>query len=122
MASGAAWVIENVPGATMRVDFKLCGCQLGLWRLGRERWFETSWHGFDLRAPCYHPESLVEVYGGGGRSMGTSPNAKGTKAKGTVADRRRAMGIDWMTRDELSQAIPPAYTQYIGEQLRDVIG
>ena len=34
---------------------------------------------------------------------------------------KRAMGIDWMIRDELSQAIPPAYTQWIGEQLLDAI-
>lgn len=34
-----------------------------------------------------------------------------------VAYARLAMGIDWMTRDELSQAIPPAFTDYIGAQL-----
>jgi hypothetical protein len=31
------------------------------------------------------------------------------------------MGIDWMTRDELAQAIPPAYTEFIGTQLLNVI-
>jgi DNA (cytosine-5)-methyltransferase 1 len=31
------------------------------------------------------------------------------------------MGIDWMTRDELAQAIPPAYTEYIGRQLMQVL-
>jgi DNA (cytosine-5)-methyltransferase 1 len=39
----------------------------------------------------------------------------------TIADYRACMGIDWMNRDELSQAIPPAYTQYIGEQLLQAI-
>ena len=42
---GIPWVIENVPGAPMRADYRLCGCQFGL-RLRRERWFETSWQGF----------------------------------------------------------------------------
>lgn len=39
----------------------------------------------------------------------------------TMATWRKAMGIDWMKRDELSQAIPPAYTEYIGRQLMRVI-
>ena len=37
--------------------------------------------------------------------------------KGTRAEREAAMGIDWMTKNELNEAIPPAYTQFIGEQL-----
>ena len=62
-ASGLPWVIENVPGAPMRPDFKLCGCMFGLKRLKRERWFETSWHGFDLRSPCLHLEPVITVAG-----------------------------------------------------------
>lgn len=44
IATRRPWIIENVVGAPMRPDFKLCGCQFGL-KLRRERWFETSWHG-----------------------------------------------------------------------------
>jgi DNA (cytosine-5)-methyltransferase 1 len=106
------WVIENVPGAPMRPDFKLCGCQFGL-ELRRERWFETSWHGFQLAAPHHHPYPVPSVVGHGTPSwvrkqLGYNP---------TIHHYRAAMGIDWMNRNELSQAIPPAYTEYIGAQL-----
>jgi DNA (cytosine-5)-methyltransferase 1 len=37
----------------------------------------------------------------------------------TIQESQRAMGIDWMTRPELVQAIPPAYTEHIGRQLLD---
>jgi DNA (cytosine-5)-methyltransferase 1 len=110
--AGVAWVIENVPDAPMRADYRLCGCQFGL-DLRRERWFETSWHGFDLRPSCFHPYPVVSVVGHGTPSwvrekLGYNP---------TIAHYRAAMGIDWMNRDELSQAIPPAYTAYLGIQL-----
>jgi DNA (cytosine-5)-methyltransferase 1 len=103
-ASGRPWVIENTPGAPMRADYKLCGCLFGLPRLIRQRWFETSWQAFELRAPCWHPYDAVTVIAGG-------------HATGTWAERQAAMGIDWMTREELAKAIPPAYTEYIGGQL-----
>jgi DNA (cytosine-5)-methyltransferase 1 len=111
-ATGLPWVIENVPGAPMRADFKLCGCQFGL-ELRRARWFETSWHAFDLAQPCHHPYPVVSVAGHGTPSwvreqLGYDP---------TIADWRGAMGIDWMNRSELSQAIPPTYTEYVGVQL-----
>lgn len=111
-ATGLPWVIENVPGAPMRIDFKLCGCMFGL-ELRRERWFETSWQGFALRPACTHFGPVPSVTGHGTPSwvrkqLGYNP---------TIAHYRAAMGIDWMNRDELSQAIPPAYTEFIGAQL-----
>lgn len=115
------WVIENVPGAPMRADFLLCGCQFGL-LLRRERWFETSWHGFQLMPPHDHSgPPVVSVVGHGTPTwvrdrwievFGHSPK---------IADYREAMGIDWMNRDELSQAIPPAYTEWIGRQLIEAL-
>jgi DNA (cytosine-5)-methyltransferase 1 len=112
--TGLPWVIENVPGAPMRPDFKLCGCQVGL-ELRRERWFETSWHGFQMATPHHHPHAVPSVVGHGTPSwvreqLGYKP---------TIADYRASMGIDWMNRNELSQAIPPAYTELIGAQLLD---
>lgn len=107
--TGKPWVIENVKGAPMRADFKLCGCQFGL-ALRRERWFETSWNGIALIPTCQHPFPVVSVVGHGTptwvrQKLGYNP---------TIKDYREAMGIDWMNRDELSQAIPPAYTEFIG--------
>jgi DNA (cytosine-5)-methyltransferase 1 len=117
-ASGA-WVIENVPGAPMRADYRLCGCMFDLPGLRRERWFETSWRGFDLRSPCYHTGDLVTVAGGGGE---TSQSERARRKRlgipsSTIEDKRKAMGIDWMARGELAQAIPPAYTEYLGSQM-----
>lgn len=110
-ARGLPWVIENVPGAPMRADLKLCGCMFGL-ELRRERWFETSWRAFDLRPPCHHSEPPVGVYG---HPRGGEPGK--TLGWGTYKDWVRAMGIDWMDTEGLAQAIPPAYTEYIGTQL-----
>ena len=85
--TGLPWVIENVPGAPMRADLKLCGCMFGLPNLKRERWFETSWHAFDLRQPCEHSEPVISVTGTG---AGTSHGRHGHIG---FADWRRAMDI-----------------------------
>jgi DNA (cytosine-5)-methyltransferase 1 len=111
-ATGKPWVVENVPGAPMRADYRLCGCMFGL-EVQRQRWFETSWRGFDLRPPCHHLRPAVGVYG--------HPRGRGAETKpwgwGTFEDWQRAMQIDWMAEPELAQAVPPAYTEYIGAQL-----
>jgi DNA (cytosine-5)-methyltransferase 1 len=106
-ATGLPWVIENVPGAPMRADYLLCGCMFGLPGLRRERWFETSWRGFDLNMSHDHRERVITVAGHGPPSW----------VPVNTADWRRAMGIDWMTRDGLAQAIPPAYTEWVGSRL-----
>src|SRR6516162_1340274 len=104
--TGLPWVIENVPGAPMRADAVLCGCMVGLPELRRTRWFETSWQMFDLRPPCTCPPQAI------------SPRGH-THYKGEAEDWARAMGIGWMDADGLGQAIPPAYTEYIGAQFID---
>jgi len=110
----APWVIENVPGAPMRADYRLCGCMFELPGLIRDRWFETSWRGYELRPPCHHHSETIGVYGHGG-SRGSSG-----KYSGRLVAWQRAMGIDWMNHGrDLAQAIPPAYTEYIGRQLID---
>jgi DNA (cytosine-5)-methyltransferase 1 len=109
---GKPWIIENIPGAPMRADFRLCGCMFHLPRLRRQRLFETSWNGFALLPPCYHPEHPISVTGHGIPSSNFYREKLTGPEFGILV--RKAMGIDWMTRDELSQAIPPAYTNFIG--------
>jgi DNA (cytosine-5)-methyltransferase 1 len=108
---GRPWVIENVPGAPMRPDVVLCGSAFGEPRLKRHRWFEFSEvPPLTLLPPCTHANGkIISVFGHGGHIY---PG---------VAEWREVMGIDWMTRDELSQAIPPVYTEWIGRQLLNVV-
>jgi len=112
IASDLPWVLENVPGAEMRPDYQLCGSQFSL-PIRRHRWFETSWQGFSLMPPCDHSGPIVGVYGHPHGDAGAWPGM----LPGTLESWSAAMGIDWMTADELGQAIPPAYTEFIGCQL-----
>jgi DNA (cytosine-5)-methyltransferase 1 len=128
------YVIENVPGAPLITPFILCGTMFNLgWEdaeLRRHRLFESS--TFMLTPKCAHGQrkAAVDVYGGHLRNRrrrtigvyGDGVRDSVRKADRGVADfsveeGRIAMGIDWMTLAELCQAIPPAYTEYIGRQL-----
>lgn len=111
------WVIENVPGAALRPDIRLCGCQFsltlpGIGYLKRKRWFETSWHGFYLEAPHRHVGHAISIAG-----HGTPGWMRGKTGHVGVAEWRKVMGIGWTTRDELTEAIPPAYTEHVGALL-----
>lgn len=129
-AIGQPYVIENVPGAPLKNYIVLCGTMFGLVtpcgaRLIRHRWFETSW--MSMAPKCDHggghQSKAVTGQGApvGGRRTITVTGHGGSRGTGrptfTVQDARSAMGIDWTNRDELSQAIPPAYTEFIGKQL-----
>jgi DNA (cytosine-5)-methyltransferase 1 len=118
-ATGLPWVIENVPGAPMRADIKICGCQVGHPEIRRVRWFETSWGAFHLTSPHSHDPALpvVSVTGHGNPTWTRERFKEVYGRTPKIADYRRAMGIDWMNRDELSQAIPPQYTEVVGALL-----
>ena len=105
------WVIENVPGAPMRPDVVLCGSMFGL-GVKRHRCFETSWHAapFPPAACACRGMEPLDVTGTGG------PGGQHRKPS-SLAQARAAMGIDWMSREELGEAIPPAYCEFIGAQL-----
>lgn len=106
------WVIENVVGAPMRFPIILCGSMFGL-KVRRHRYFESS--EFLFCPPCRHLKEVktVGVYGNTGGSEKRKPLCR----RHLINEWKEAMGIDWMTGKELTQAIPPAYTEYIGRQL-----
>ncbi|WP_016743798.1 DNA cytosine methyltransferase [Rhizorhabdus wittichii] len=113
------YVIENVEGAPLISPVRLCGTLFPTLRVIRHRLFETNWplwtrqcgkhplvYTLDKRKAHYgkldEMRAFVQVTGGGNCSKEAAASA---------------MGIDWMTKGELNEAIPPAYTRFIGEQL-----
>lgn len=117
---GGPWIIENVPGAPIEpYAIQLCGLMFGL-KVFRHRLFQCSHLIFQPDHPSHAGskvgEGFYSVAGGAGRwkSWGT---VKRNVSKGTRDEWRTAMGIDWMNRKELTQSIPPAYTEWIGKQL-----
>ena len=112
---GVPYVIENVPGAPLESPLMLCGSMFGLRShrgyLRRHRLFESNLMLF-APGPCNHVGLAIGVYGHGsaghlGQRMRTA----------NVEEARILMGMPWATRDGLSQAIPPAYTEFVGMQL-----
>lgn len=113
VASGLLYVIENVPGAPIRPDAILCGSMFGLC-LVRHRLFETNFPDLILTPPCQHDEIPVTVCGHGTpSSIQKRLAAKGRKSF-TSQEKRDAMGISWTNRRELSQAVPPVYSEFLG--------
>jgi DNA (cytosine-5)-methyltransferase 1 len=111
------WVMENVPNAPLaKGSVMLCGTMFSLGipaanaELRRHRWFEAN---FPLLTPsCQHSAGRVcGVYGGHGRDRRRTKDGMFN-----TRERKEAMAIDWMKDAELSQAIPPAYSHFIGKQ------
>ena len=114
--SGTPYVIENVGGSPLlRGSIMLCGEMFGL-KTYRHRWFECSW---GILAPQHikHPETCPR----GGRQPSASGRMSVVGNMPNLPAARRAMGIQWMNRKELSQAIPPAYSEYIARQFLDAV-
>ncbi len=128
-ASGKPWVLENVvmtgkhrhemPGALV-----LCGTMFAL-KVYRHRYFESS-HLLFAPAHPHHPAALLDGYVCIGFQYGDVIRGRAQGNTGNhylryrTAIGRSAMGIDWMNRDELSQATPPAYTAWLGTQMVQV--
>jgi DNA (cytosine-5)-methyltransferase 1 len=116
-SSGLPYVIENVAGAPLGNPVQLCGSSFDLrhdgFELRRHRLFESSFPV--LVPPCDHQDPVLGVYGDLSKTRRKS--TRGVKAG--IVDAQELMGIDWMTPAELTEAIPPAYTEYLGRQFLD---
>jgi DNA (cytosine-5)-methyltransferase 1 len=113
LAAEVPYIIENVPSAPLINPVVLEGQMFDGLRTQRTRWFETNWP-LDvpfMRSPRPAPNAKMGRRVKAGEWMHVVGNFTDPVAGG------EAMGIGWMTRAELAQAIPPAYTEMIGEQL-----
>jgi DNA (cytosine-5)-methyltransferase 1 len=113
---GGPYIIENVPDAPLIDPIELCGRMFGL-ELYRHRHFESN---VELHAP-EHPVHRAKVAKLGrpaqpGAYVSVVGNFSG------VEQARAAMGIEWMTGTELSQAIPPAFSEYLGRAILAHLG
>lgn len=120
---------KNVPGAPLLNPVLLCGSHFGLgtkqgYQLRRHRLFETN---FLIRpvGACAHKTPTIGIFGNKARNTAEEKRhyQRPKSTRGTppdtillsLDDAREAMGIDWMSFAELSEAIPPVYSQWIGE-------
>jgi DNA (cytosine-5)-methyltransferase 1 len=118
-STGLPYVIENVEGAPLIDPTALCGVSFPELRVIRHRLFESN---IPLVAPPHKPHPLVFTHDKRKAHYGMlDQDTAYVQVTGggncTVANKRDGMGIDWMTGRELNEAIPPAYTEYIGGQL-----
>lgn len=105
LLSNKPFVIENVVGAPLRIALLLCGTMFGL-KIIRHRIFESNVSMPLLTYTCHHDNVYDPWHGNIGEREKLS----------------KEMGIDWfMTRQEVWQAIPPAYTEFIGRQLMNAV-
>lgn len=119
VASGLSYVIENVEGAkrALHHPVRLCGSSFGL-RVRRHRYFESNVHLWSM--PCLHETqgTPVGVYGDHADGVTRRPDgtSRGVKAQ-SLGEARDAMGMPWASWHGTTQAIPPAMTEYIGQQV-----
>lgn len=114
---GKPYIIENVAGAPLINCIELCGLMFGL-KLFRHRKFESNLLLFQP-AHMSHRKSGWKSTGntGVGKRYDDKTVLTVTGHFGGVAEAQKVMEIDWMGQAGLAQAIPPAYTEYIGRQL-----
>lgn len=128
-ACGLPYVIENVEGADMPGSVTLCGSEFGLtvtdqdgdlrW-LKRHRQFESNIFLMGAGGCNCSGRRIGGVYGNGGGAPRTQVTRGGRRRGGyqlSAETAREMLRVPWMNRDEAAQAIPPAYTLFIGEQL-----
>jgi DNA (cytosine-5)-methyltransferase 1 len=114
------YIIENVPGAPLFNALMLCGSMFDGLKVYRHRLFECHPEITFSPRMCNHsysmPASKGEYHTLAHQSFITCVGHNFQAESGKIA-----MQIDWMTRDEMAQAIPPAYTEFIGKYLMEAI-
>ncbi len=115
-AWGGPWIMENVVGAPLRNPATICGLALGL-KVKRHRLFESNL--FLLCPPCpSHDQDYYVIFG---HEVRNRKHGQAAGRKNKIKEGREAMGIHWMTRGELSEAIPPAYAEFLMRQVLQII-
>jgi DNA (cytosine-5)-methyltransferase 1 len=132
--TGKPYVIENVENARHLLinPVKLCGSMFGLY-FWRHRYFEINPSVFALLPPCWHRHRKVTATIDGeqriiqtpilctGGGDGQTSSRRTHRPRQPVVEIRWATDLHWMTQQELSEAIPPAYTEWIGRHLMEHI-
>ena len=129
-ATGLPYVIENVVGAEMPGSVVCCGSRLCSAAddedgtrlfLKRHRQFEANFPLVGSPCDCVKLKregwKIGGVYGGGSRDRHHAENVRHGGYTPSKPVQQKLTGIHWMTQKELNQAIPPAYTEFIGQQL-----
>jgi len=114
-AAGIPWVIENVVGAPLRNPLILCGTMFGL-RIHRHRLFESPCI-FTLVPDCFSSEPVLNPH----RSESRERIYREFGRQDPEKLWRDEMGVNWMNRRETREAIPPAYAEFIGKQVRQYL-
>jgi DNA (cytosine-5)-methyltransferase 1 len=113
-SKGVPYVIENVPGAPLENPVQLCGTGFGL-DVQRHRLFESN---VPIMSPgCAHGRHAARFTAATNRKANSRRTVEVGVWRIPLDVQQRAMGIDWMTLEELSEAIPPVYTEHIGQYL-----
>ena len=115
IASGKPYIIENVPGSPLINPIQLCGSSFGL-KVRRHRLFESNLPL--VGSVCNHKLQgrPIGVYGSLNDEI-----PKGGKTASTIDEARAAMDMPWAIWTELVEAIPPAYTKYLGGQVWNLV-
>ena len=119
LGAGVPFVIENVLGAPYSHGFVLCGSMFGM-RIRRHRNFEASWMVL-MPMYCDHTgERPVTITGKGSSIVEGIRDYKHSRHadKGLWPE---LMGMPWASGYEVAEAIPPAYTEWIGRQLLSIV-
>lgn len=121
-AWGGPYIIENVPGAPLLNPVQLCGSSFDL-KVRRHRIFESNIPLIGTQCDHKRQGNPIDVSGTGGRRVNRRKGDHGgscNKPRDYI-EAQQAMGIDWMVRKEIAQAIPPAYSKFLGEQVLDYL-